>query len=157
MIGFLEQFTIVITSVGWVFQITNAKCNWKVLNARFVGGTRICFIPLKQIYSHWSVLFKRAWWISLLSHWHGLQMCLELVTNKITQIPNFYKVCETHFGHSNFPSWNWEVSFPLLESSYHFENVIYKLNLNKLIFVNKHWPLDPYVGYCKHFVIACEA
>lgn len=98
--------------------------------------------------------FKGTWWILLLSHWGGLQMCLELVVNKITQIPYCCKVGETHVEHSNFLNQDWKDFFIIWILTWLYRCHFQIENFDKLIFVNNNCPLDLCIGCCKHFHLA---
>lgn len=110
----------------------------------------------KHLEAFW---FKGTWWILLLSHWGGLQMCLELVVNKITQIPYCCKVGETHVEHSNFLNQDWKDNFIIWILTRLYKCHFQIKNFDKLIFVNNNCPLDLCIGCCKHFNLAsaCEA
>ncbi len=55
------------------------------------------------------------------------------------------------FGEFQLPKSKPRRIFPFLESSHHFVDVIFKLNLHNLIFVNKNKPLDLHIGCYKHW------
>ncbi len=135
-----------------VWQIINTFCNWRALNVTFASGFWNFISHRWNKYEHLEAFwFNGNWWILLLSHRGGLQMCLELVVDKITQIPYYCKVGETHLKHSNFLNQDWKDFFIIRILTWLYRCHFQIENLDKLIFVNNNCPLDLCIDCYKHF------
>ncbi len=78
------------------------------------------------------------------------QMCLELVANEITQIPNYCKFGKTHYGHSSLPKSKYKI-LSIVRILTSFYNFFFKLKIlttnicqEEITIGHVHWLLQAF-------------
>lgn len=129
-IDFCFWFEIIyIAFIVWILQIINAKC---IEVHKWIPRT--CFTPSKQIQTLKHLVSKE---INGFHH-HQIVIVFWIGGGKNLRKSWLLQSWRYAFGEFQLPKLKPRGIFPLLESSHHFVDVIFKLNLHNLIFVNKN-------------------